>query len=52
MVTFEIPAVKSRHSVEVNWTRYRGTSVTDPALIFIDIYFPIDKFYSVVILVY
>ena len=32
MLTFEIPAVKCHHSVEVNWSRYRDTGVTDPAL--------------------
>ena len=33
MLTFEIPAVKCLHVVEVNWSRYRDTGVTDPALI-------------------
>ena len=32
MLAFEIPAVKCRHGVEVNWSRYRDTGVTDPAL--------------------
>ena len=35
MLTFEIPAVKRRNGVEVNWSRYRDTGVTDPALLFI-----------------
>ena len=33
MLTFEIPAVKCHHGVEVNWSRYRDTGVTDPALL-------------------
>ena len=33
MLTFEIPAVKCRHGVEVNWSRYQDTGVTDPALV-------------------
>ena len=33
MLTFEIPAVKCLHGVEVNWCRYRDTGVTDPALL-------------------
>ena len=33
MPTFEIPAVKCLHGVEVNWSRYRDTIVTDPALV-------------------
>ena len=33
MLTFEIPAVKCLHGVEVNWSRYRDTGVTDPALL-------------------
>ena len=33
MLTFEIPAVKCHNGVEVNWSRYRDTGVTDPALI-------------------
>ena len=33
MLIFEIPAVKCLHGVEVNWSRYRDTGVTDPALI-------------------
>ena len=33
MLTFKIPAVKCRNCVEVNWSRYRDTSVTDPALL-------------------
>ena len=33
MLTFEMPAVKCLHGVEVNWSRYRDTSVTDPALV-------------------
>ena len=33
MLTFEIPAVKCLHGVEVNWSQYRDTSVTDPALV-------------------
>ena len=32
MLTFEIPAVKCHNGVEVNWSRYRDTGVTDPAL--------------------
>ena len=32
MLTFEIPAVKCHHGVEVNWSRYQDTGVTDPAL--------------------
>ena len=32
MLTFEIPAVKRHNGVEVNWSRYRDTSVTDPTL--------------------
>ena len=35
MLTFEIPVVKCHHGVEVNWSRYRDTGVTDPALIII-----------------
>ena len=31
-LTFEIPAVKCHHGVEVNWSRYKDTGVTDPAL--------------------
>ena len=34
ILTFEILAVKCHHSVEVNWSRYRDTGVTDPALAF------------------
>ena len=34
MLTFEIPAVKCHHGVEVNWSRYRDTGVTDPALVY------------------
>ena len=33
MLTFEIPAVKCHNGVEVNWSRYRDTGVTDPALV-------------------
>ena len=33
MLTFEIPAVKCHYGVEVNWSRYRDTGVTDPALV-------------------
>ena len=32
MLTFEIPAVKCHNGVEVNWSRYRDTGVTDPAI--------------------
>ena len=28
MLTFEIPAVKCRDGIEVNWSRYRDTGVT------------------------
>ena len=31
-LTFEIPAVKCCYGVEVNWSRYRDTGVSDPAL--------------------
>ena len=34
MLTFEILAVKCHNGVEVNWSRYRDTGVTDPALVF------------------
>ena len=33
MLTFEIPAVKCHHGVEVNWPQYRDTGVADPALV-------------------
>ena len=33
MLTFEIPAVKCHNGVKVNWSRYRDTGVTDPALV-------------------
>ena len=33
MLPFEIPAVKCRNGVEVNWSLYRDTGVTDPALL-------------------
>ena len=33
MLTFKIPTVKCHHGVEVNWSRYRDTGVTDPALV-------------------
>ena len=33
ILTFEIPAVKCHHGVEVNWSRYQDTGVTDPALV-------------------
>ena len=36
MLTFEIPAVKCHNGVEVNWSRYRDTGVTDPALVLRD----------------
>ena len=32
ILTFEIPAAKSRHGVEVNWSQNQDTGVTDPAL--------------------
>ena len=32
-LTFEIPAVKCCYGAEVNWSRYRDTGVTDPALV-------------------
>ena len=36
-LTFEILAVKCRHGVEVNWSRYRDSGVTDPALVIVDL---------------
>ena len=43
-LTFEILAVKCCYGVEVNWSRYRDTGVTDPALIvtlyYIHVLFP------------
>ena len=33
MLTFEIPAIKCLHGVEVNWSRYLDTGVNDPALV-------------------
>ena len=38
ILTFKISAVKCRHDVEVNWSRYRDTGVTDPALLIINIH--------------
>ena len=32
VLTFEVPVVKCHHRIQVNWSGYRGTSVTDPAL--------------------
>ena len=32
ILTFEIPDVKCRHGIQVNWSRYRDTGITNPVL--------------------